>query len=283
MREVTLARLRNHRALGVLLWAVASVQCAEAAAPPKATAELQRTLAPTGSLQVAVYAGSSTSLVDKNDLRGVGFELGREFARRLGVPFKPLVFANNAEVLNAMKTGRADIAFTNATAERAEYMDFTQPYIMYELGYLARDGAAVTSLADVDRPGVRVGVTARSSSDAELSRSLKHAQLVRSENAARGAAMLADASIDVYATNKPILFDMANRLEGAHVLDGRWGVERYSMGLPKGREGGLGFARAFIAEAVASGVVSAAVDRAGLRGSFIPGSSDERDSGQSSR
>ena len=236
------------------------------AAAPAPGANIRQVLAPTGALRVALYPGTPTSLVGNDDLRGVGYDLGKELARRLDVPFQPLVFPKNADVLEAIKTGNADVAFTNASAERAKDMDFTEPYLAIELGYLASARTTVTTLAEVDRPGVRVGVTASSSSDATLSRDLKNASVVRVATVKSGVQMLAAGTLDLYATNKATLFEMADQLPGSRVLDGGWGVERHAIAIPKGRESGLPVLKASAADAIAQGEVTAAVARAGLRG-----------------
>ena len=56
------------------------------------------------------------------------------------------------------------------------------------------------------------------------------------------------------------------RLPGFRVLDGRYAVEQISIAIPKGRDLGLSFARRFVEEAKAEGLVVPAVERAGLRG-----------------
>src|SRR5262249_36223329 len=122
------------------------------------------------------------------------------------------------------------------------------------------------TLGEVDRAGMRVRVTAKSSSDTVLSRELKQARIVRAVTLEDGVKMLAAGTIDVYATNKASLFQMAEKLPGAHVLDGNWGMERHAIAIPKGRARALPFLRAFAADAVAGGVVKKAVARAGLRG-----------------
>ena len=235
-------------------------------------ADIQLVLAPTGSLRVALYTGTPTSVLSTTDLRGVGYDLGKELAHRLNVPFQPIVFSKNADVLLAVKEGRADVVFTNASAERAKDMDFTQPYLLIELGYLAREKAPVRALADVDRPGVRVGVTAKSSSEAELSRDLKNAKVVPVETVGIGIRMLLAGTLDLYATNKATLFEMADQLPGSRMLDGSWGDERHALAIPKGRDSALPYVRAFIADAVTSGLVKAAVYRAGLRGAVVASS-----------
>jgi polar amino acid transport system substrate-binding protein len=265
-------KFRTARFLLPLILLTALVGFKAATAQQTATSQIQTVLAPTGSLRVALYTGTPTSVLTKDDLRGVGYDLGKELARRLGVPFQPLIFSKNADVLDAVKEGRADVAFTNASAERAKDMDFTQPYLIIELGYLAREKATVRTLADVDKPGVRVGVTAKSSSETVLTRDLKNAQVVPVETVGIGVQMLAAGTLDLYATNKATLFEMGDKLPGSRMIDGSWGAERHALAIPKGRDSGLPYVKSFIADAVASGLVKSAVDRAGLRGAVVAGS-----------
>jgi polar amino acid transport system substrate-binding protein len=55
-------------------------------------------------------------------------------------------------------------------------------------------------------------------------------------------------------------------MPGSRVLDGRWGVEHIAVAIPRGREAGIEYLRHFVEEAQASGLLSRAVKRAGLRG-----------------
>jgi polar amino acid transport system substrate-binding protein len=57
---------------------------------------------------VGLYPGSPTSIIPaarRGEERGVSHDVGRDFARRLGVPFEPVVFPKNAEVLEAAREG----------------------------------------------------------------------------------------------------------------------------------------------------------------------------------
>ncbi len=231
-----------------------------------------RILAPGGRLRAALYPGTPTSILPNSggEPRGVGYEIGKELARQLHVPYEPVVFAKNAEVLEAVKTGAADVAFTNATASRAQVMDFGPPFLEIELGYLVPPGSALADLRDIDTEGRRVGVTARSTSDATLSRDLKKASVVRATTLKDGVGLLSSGQIDAYATNKASLFEMEAQLPGSRVLDGRWGVERHAIAIPKGREAGLEFLRTFTDGIKSSGLVRAAADRAGLKGTVDP-------------
>ncbi|MEP6838824.1 MAG: transporter substrate-binding domain-containing protein [Bradyrhizobium sp.] len=232
--------------------------------------EPRAVLAPSGVLKAALYTGTPTSILPdpkSGGPRGVGYDLGKELAKRLGVPYEPVVFAKNADVLAAIKSGAADVAFTNSSsASRAKDMDFGPAFMDVELGYLVPKGAALANVADVDTAGLRVGVTAGSSSDATLSRDFKHAEVVRVTNFDAGIEMLSAGKLDAYATNKASLFEMSEKVAGSKVLDGRWGVEHFAVAIPKGRDQAMPFLRQFTNEVKSEGLVNAAITRAGLRG-----------------
>lgn len=115
-------------------------------------------------MRAGLYPGTPTSILPdagSGGPRGVGPDLGKELAQRLGVPCEPVVFAKNAEVLTAVKSGEVDVAFTNATAVRARDMDFGPPYLEIEPGYLIPRGSALTTPAEVDAPELRVAEAAK--------------------------------------------------------------------------------------------------------------------------
>jgi polar amino acid transport system substrate-binding protein len=248
--------------------AMAAAMLMACAAPAMAAdAELQHLLAPSGKFRVGLYPGTPTSILESKTEgpRGVGYDLGKALAARIGVPYEPVVFTKNAEVLDAVKTGNVDAAFTNASASRAREMDFGPFYLESELGYLAAPGSALATAADVNVKGVRVGVTAGSSSDAELSRDLTNVEIVRVPAITQVPGLMATGKLDVFATNKATLFELAEQAPGAKVLDGHWGYERHAIAIPKGRDAGIAFVRQFTEDAKAKGLVDAAITRAGLR------------------
>jgi polar amino acid transport system substrate-binding protein len=231
--------------------------------------DVRQALAPGGTLRVGVYPGSPTSMIRdraSGETKGLAYELGQEFARRLNIPFEPVEFTQIADVLDALKRGAVDFTVTNASPARAKDVDFTAPILGVELGYLVPPRSSIATLADVDRPGVRVGVTAGGSSHATLQREFKHATVVPSPSVTAAVEMLADGRVDAYATNKAILFEMSDQSPGSRVLDGRWGIEVFAMGIPKGREVAMPAVRRFADEARSQGLVKRAVERARLRG-----------------
>lgn len=231
--------------------------------------EIRNLLAPAGKLRVGVYPGSPLSMVrnpTSGEMRGVTYEVGRELAQRLEVAFEPVVFARVAEVVQAVRNGTVDITFTNATPERAQYIDFTLPLLLVEQGYLIVDGSPISTISDVERAGVRVGVLQGSTSQVILTKQLKNAEIVPLLTLKGATQMLTRHEIDVFATNKAILFELCDDLPSARILDGRYGVEKIAMGIPKRRDRGLPYLREFAETAKSTGLVSRVAQNAGLRG-----------------
>jgi polar amino acid transport system substrate-binding protein len=237
------------------------------------SAEVRQVLAPSGKLRVAVYVGSPTSIIPAAapaEPRGVGYELGRELARRLGVPFEPVVFPKNAESLESVKLGKTDITFTNATAERGKDMDFSQPFLDVERGFLVPPKSRVMHQEELDQPGIRIGASIGSTTEATLNQQFKNMRIVLTPTLKAGVDMLTAGQLDAFATNKAILYEMSDALPGSRVLEGQWGYERFGAGIPKGRQQAQPYVRRFIEEVKADGTVARAVERAGIRGTVRP-------------
>jgi len=244
---------------------------AACATTPAADGAARAALAPTGKLRVGVYLGSPTSYVAAGagtEARGVGYDVGRAMAERLGVPFEPVIFPSNAQLYEAFRAGSIDVLLTNATEDRKRFIDFSAPVLFIEKSYLVSAGSAIADAAALDRKEVRIGVSQGSTTSTELGRILKNPAFVPAPSLAEGGRMLADGRIDAYASNNAILYEMGDRLPGSRVLPGRWGTESFALGIPKGRGAGQAWLDAFARQARADGTVSRAAARAGVRGTF---------------
>jgi polar amino acid transport system substrate-binding protein len=256
--------------LSSLVVAAALLLAACSTVAPRMDAEARRALAPTGSLRVGVYPGSPTSMIVEartGQKTGIAHDLGRELALQLGVPFAVVEFRRVAEVLDALKVGAVDFTFTNATAVRAKDVEFTATLLQLELGYIVPSGSKITAMPDIDQSGVRVGVSEGSSSQGTLSRQFKNATIIAAPSLKAAREMLSQGKLDAFATNKAVLFELADELPGARVIDGRWGLENMAIAVPKGRERGILVLREFAEQVTASGLLQSIVLRAGLRGS----------------
>lgn len=234
-----------------------------------ASLEVRQALAPTGNLRVGVYLGSPTSWVKDpktGESVGIALDLGKEMAKRMNVPVQVIEFDRVALVLDALKEGKVDMTFTNATAVRAKDMDFTKPLVRLELGYLVAAQSALKNVQNVDQPGMKVGVSQGSSSQGVLTQLYKNAKVVPADSLAKAQTLLNTQQIDAFATNKGILFEMSDTLPGSRVLEGRWGLENLAIAIPKGRDAGRTFVQEFSNQAERNGFLAKALQRSGLRG-----------------
>ena len=232
---------------------------------------LKELLAPTGSLRVGVYPGSPTSMVvdpASKQSHGLTYDLGQEFAKRLKVPAEYVTFQRVADVISAMKNGEIDFTVANATPARANDVSFSPTLISVELGYLVPANSSITRADEIDRPGVRIGVTKGSTSERTLPAKFKNARVVAAENVKVAVEMLSRGELDTYATNKPTLFEMSDSMPGARVLDENWGLEHMAIAIPKGREQGRPFIGSFVQEVQTSGLLERVQQEAGLRGAI---------------
>ena len=236
------------------------------------TQEARQALAPTGKLRVGLQLGSPHNVIHDSvsgEMKGVGFDLGRELARTMGVPFEPITYPSVGALLDAGKAGAWDVAFVGFSPARAKEWDFTGLHMEVEFGYLVPAGSSISTMADVDRSGIRVAVQEKSQPDVFVSRTLKNAEVVRAPSLAGTVEMLKSRRADAIFSIKPSLFEASKQLPGSRVLEGRPGIDPHAMVLPKGRDAGLVYARQFIEHAKSKGLVKAAIERAGMRGAVV--------------
>jgi polar amino acid transport system substrate-binding protein len=226
-------------------------------------------LAPTGHLRVGVYPGSPTSMVvdpATKQTHGIAHDLGQEFANRLEVPVEYVTFQRVADIVTAVKNSEIDFTVTNATAARANDVSFSPPLIAIELGYLVPASSPILKADDIDRPGLRIGVTKGSTSERTLPAKFKNATIVAAESVKLAIGMLNRSEIDLYATNKPTLFEMSDAMPDARILDGNWGLEHMAVAIPRGREQAMPFVAAFVRDVQSNGLLEQFEKEAGLRG-----------------
>ena len=221
--------------------------------------EVVSELAPTGVLRAAINMGNFllvTGRTPSGDPEGVAPDMAREIASRLGVPVAYVPYARPGELADAAGSGIWDIGLIGAEPQRAEKIAFTPAYVEIEATYLVPAGSPLTTIAEVDRAGVRIAVTARSAYDLWLARNIKHAQLVRSEGGDATFKQFVDEKLDALAGLRPRLLEDAAKLAGSRILDGQFTAVQQAVGTARKNTAGAAFLRDFVEEAKRSGLVA---------------------------
>lgn len=254
------------RVAALLFGAAVLAACVTAPAVPPAT---RSELAPTGKLRVGLLF-QNPSYVTKDgsatEMEGVAVDLARELAKQLGVPFEPVRYQAVSKMVDGAKAGDWDVAFLGFEPARTAYMDFTAAYAQIGNSYLVSAGSPIRNIADVDKPGHRIGVSQRSAQDAFVTRNIKQAQLIRVSNNRESMKLLVSGRINAIVANRTALLDLAKEVPGSRILEGSIFNVDQSLGIAKGRPAGSAYAKQFIEHAKSSGLVQQAIDRAGVRG-----------------
>jgi polar amino acid transport system substrate-binding protein len=231
--------------------------------------DLVKELSPTGTLRAAINVGNPV-LVQTDAAgtpSGVTIDLARELAKRLGVALETVVIDGAGKSFEAVKTARCDIGFLAIEPARAAEIDFTAPYLLIEGVYAVRPDAGLASNDEVDRPGVRIAVGKGAAYDLFLTRSLKHATLVRGEHSFE--TFLRD-KLEAVAGIKQAVVRFVTAHPEVRLLDGRFMEIAQAMCLPKGRPNAARYLAAFVEEMKASGFVAEAITRAKQEATVAP-------------
>ena len=225
-------------------------------------------LIPTGKLRVGLNHGNFLLITpgSKGDPRGVAPDVARELGRQLGVPVEFVNFDSAGALADSVRTGAWDVAFLGAEPQRANEIAFTAAYLEIPSTYLVPAGSPIRSVADVDREGVRIAVAEKSAYELYLSRSIKHATLVRTQGVDSSFNVFVADKLDALAGLKPRLLTDVAKLPGARLLDGQFTAVQQAIGTPKARAAAATYLRTFVEEVKASGVVAGAISRNAVNG-----------------
>lgn len=252
------------RSLLILAGAAALASCAM---QTTVSPQLRSEMAPKGVLRAGVNFGNPV-IAQKDpaggEPRGVGPELARELARRLGVGIEYVTFDTAGKMADAVKQGAWDVAFLAGDPERASEIAFSAPYVQIEGTYMVRKDSPLKRIEDFDRKGVRIAVGNKTAYDLYLTRALKNAELVRSATSLAAIDEFQAKNLDAVAGVKNPLVAVAAKDPGLRVIEGNFMVIGQASGVPKGRDASARYLGDFIEEAKASGFVANALKKSGV-------------------
>ena len=221
-------------------------------------------LAPTGVLRAAINMGNFllvTGRTSAGDPEGVAPDMAREIASQLGVPVAYVPYARPGELADAAGSGVWDIGLIGAEPQRAEKIAFTPAYVEIEATYLVPAGSPLQTIADVDKRGRRVGVTARSAYGLWLENNYKEGELLQFDNAEAALKAFDGEKLDTYAGLRPGLIDLQKARPGSRILDGQFTAVQQAVGTARSNAAGATFLRDFVEEAKKSGLVAGLIEK----------------------
>ncbi len=196
---------------------------------------------------------------------GVAVDLGRDFARRLGLEPAFVTYPNSNAITEAAGAGAWDVTFIPYDAERARHMVFGPVYNRSESTLLLRAGLPGTRVEDVDKPGLRILAVTKTTTGRALAAWVKQASVIEIETIEEIARQIAAGEADAFAMSRDSLERMALESPGTRVASGRFFAASTAFAAPPGKPALLAAGSRFLHEALADGTLREVLDRNGMK------------------
>jgi polar amino acid transport system substrate-binding protein len=191
---------------------------------------------------------------EMRDEKGAPAGVSVDLAKALGVHLRRDVVIENipfAGLIPALRTGRIDLILSSmtATAERAQAIDFSEPYLKTGLCLLVGAKTDIQSIADADRAGRSVAVVKGTTGHLYATQQLKRARLLVLDQPSSCVLEVAQGKAEAF------LFDQMSTLknwqknpETTRALLAPFQAEAWAIGLRKGNDDLRSKVNAFLAD-----------------------------------
>lgn len=226
-------------------------------------------LAPLGKLRAAINMSnfllvSATTEDGKPD--GVSPAMAKAIADELGVELELLAFKGPGDIADAALVDGWDIANIAAETERAKVISFSPAYCEIQATYLVPPGSAISSLAEVDRPNVRIAVKERSAYDLWLTENLQHATVLRAASLDDSFTLFRDEELEVLAGLRPKLVEQQMLMPGSRLFDESFTAVQQSIGCKTNQPVASAYLHDFVSRAKETGLVAHLIEHFGVTG-----------------
>ena len=228
-------------------------------------------LAPTGTLRAAyIVSNIAQARLDSSTgaITGVVADIARELARRAGVPVTIAPLPTAAAVLEAVRTGAADIGFVAPNPERTGIVLYSQTYMLVQQSALVRTDSPLRSVRELDRPGQVIGINTDDSVGVWLRQRLTAARLRATPDYTLREAVqwLQDGTVVAFAGGRQRLTSGTQNVRGLRLLDDNFYGVPQTIAVPLDRADRLQLLNAAFDELRANGFLADSVARSGAEG-----------------
>lgn len=167
---------------------------------------------------------------------GVSVEMAKALGQFLGRPvrFENIPFDG---LIPSLKTGKVDIVISSmtATADRAQSIDFSDPYLKMGLSILANKNSNIQSINDVDKPNVRVAVKKGTTGHVYAMQHLQNAKVLVFNDDATCATEVAQGKADCMIYDQVSVFQHWKKYpDSTRAVLQPFQQEDWAVGLQKG-------------------------------------------------
>ena len=186
---------------------------------------------------------------------GVSVDLATDLAKSLG---RPVVIQNTSfdGLIPALKTGKVDLVISSmtATAERAQSIDFSEPYLSTGLCLLLKKDSAAKGIEDLDKAGVKVAVKKGTTGHLYATAKLKNAEILVLDKESAAVLEVSQGKVDAFIYDQMSTYQnwQHNKATTRAILE-PFQKESWAVGIGKGNDELKGKVNAFIKEYRAKG------------------------------
>jgi polar amino acid transport system substrate-binding protein len=220
---------------------------------------------------VAAPAASSFFVTKDADgrPRGVTVDLGIALGKELGVPVEFVIAPNSGVITDATASATIDVTFMPVDEERKKRVAFGPNYVVIESTFMATAASGATTVAEVDRAGMRVIGIANTTTIRAATRTLKNTTIVPVTSVDDAMSALRDGKADAFALSRDSLPVYVKQIPGSRIVDGAFQQTGIAIAIPPNRPDALAYVTAFMEDAKRSGLVRRALDAAGFSGESV--------------
>ncbi|MBC7731165.1 MAG: amino acid ABC transporter substrate-binding protein [Bacteriovorax sp.] len=243
-----------------------------AAAPlPSAAGPVFDRVKASGTVRVCIwpdYYGVTFRNPRTQQLGGIDIELSAAFAQDLQAKLE-YVDSSFVTLIDDVKGGRCDVAMfaVGLLPQRMEHLRFTRPYLRSDIyGVTTKANRVVRLWADIDKPGVLVGVQAGTFMEPVMAAALKQAKMVVVRPPVTRERELEAGRIDVFMTDYPYSRRLLDNADWAELVAPPvpFHVLPYAYAVKPGDDDWFAAVDSFVLRIQSDGRLDAAAKRNGL-------------------
>ena len=192
---------------------------------------------------------------ERGEPAGVSVDLARALGAALGLPveIQNLPFDG---LLPALKTGKIDLILSSMTAtpERAQSIDFSEPYLQTGLCLLVAAKSPIQSIADADKAGQRIAVKKGTTGHLYAMRAIKAARPLVLDNENACVLEVTQGKAEAFIYDQMSTFkNWRKNPDTTRALLTPFQQESWAIGLRKGNDGLRAKVNAFLTDYRAQG------------------------------
>lgn len=186
----------------------------------------------------------------KGQPSGVSVDLAKALGKALGMQVQIRNMAFDG-LIPSLKTGKIDLIISSLTAtpERAQSIDFSDPYLQTGLCLLVRKNSPVQGIADLDKAGMTVAVKKGTTGHSYAGKHLKHARVLVLDKEAAAVLEVIQGKADAFIYDQMSTYSNWRRnLQTTRAILKPFQHEAWAIGIRKGNDSLKARINAFLKE-----------------------------------